>query len=114
MASFEDVTELQRQQEELRDALSTLKSSTDEIRTQNRELEWLATRDTLTGCLNRRSFFRDFEQNWEKSKHEDLPMAGMMVDIDHFKAVNDNHGHGMGDEVLRVVSATRHEDCGPR
>ena len=113
VASFEDVTELQRQQEELRDALSTLKSSTDEIRTQNRELEWLATRDTLTGCLNRRSFFRDFEQNWEKSKHEDLPMAGMMVDIDHFKAVNDNHGHGMGDEVLRVVSATVMKTVGP-
>jgi diguanylate cyclase (GGDEF)-like protein/PAS domain S-box-containing protein len=106
VASFEDVTQLQRQQEELRDALTTLKSSTDEIRTQNRELEWLATRDTLTGCLNRRSFFRDFEQNWEKSYVENIPMAGVMVDIDHFKAVNDNHGHGTGDEVLRVVSAS--------
>ncbi|MDG1895414.1 MAG: GGDEF domain-containing protein [Fuerstiella sp.] len=59
----------------------------------------------MTGCLNRRSFFRDFEQTWEKSQVEGLPMAGVMVDIDHFKAVNDNHGHGVGDEVLRLVSA---------
>ena len=49
VASFEDVTLLQRKQEELRFALSSLKSSTDAVRKQNRELEWLATRDTLTG-----------------------------------------------------------------
>ena len=113
VASFEDVTQLQRKQEELRDALSTLKSSTDEIRTQNRELEWLATRDALTGCLNRRSFFRDFELSWQESQAEKLPMSGVMVDIDHFKAVNDNHGHGTGDEVLRVVSAAIMKTVGP-
>ncbi len=113
VASFEDVTQLQRKQEELREALSTLKTSSDEIRTQNRELEWLATRDTLTGCLNRRSFFRDFELTWQKSQAEKLPMSGVMVDIDHFKAVNDNHGHGTGDEVLRVVSAAIMKTVGP-
>ena len=106
VASFEDVTQLQRKQEELRSALSSLKTSTDEVRKQNRELEWLATRDTLTGCLNRRSFFRDYETIWKESIENNIPMAGMMVDIDHFKAINDNHGHSTGDEVLRVVSRT--------
>lgn len=104
VASFEDVTVLQKKQQELRNALSLLRTSTDEIRKQNHELEWLATRDTLTGCLNRRSFFRDYEKHWQDSTAQGLPMAGMMVDIDFFKAINDNHGHGMGDEVLRVVS----------
>lgn len=104
VASFEDVTVLQKKQTELRNALSSLRNSTDEIRKQNHELEWLATRDTLTGCLNRRSFFRDYEKHWQESAGQGLPMAGMMVDIDFFKAINDNHGHGMGDEVLRVVS----------
>lgn len=105
LASFEDVTMLQRKQEELRFALTSLKSSTDEVRKQNRELEWLATRDTLTGCLNRRSFFHDFESHWQDSRTMKSPMAAVMVDIDHFKAVNDNHGHSTGDEVLREVSA---------
>lgn len=106
VASFEDVTQLQKKQQQLRDALTSLKGSTEEIKKQNRELEWLATRDTLTGCLNRRSFFRDYEKHWQDAESRGTPMAGMMVDIDFFKAINDNHGHGMGDEVLRVVSRT--------
>ena len=105
VASFEDVTLLQRKQEELRFALTALRVSTDEVRKQNHELEWLATRDTLTGCLNRRSFFHAFENYWRDAQTQQLPMSGVMVDIDFFKAVNDNHGHGMGDEVLRQVSA---------
>lgn len=112
VASFEDVTALQRKQQELRDALFSLKTSTDEVRKQNRELEWLATRDTLTGCLNRRSFFREFESFWQKAINENRPIAGVMVDIDHFKAINDNHGHSTGDEVLRVVSKTVMETVG--
>ncbi|MCR9200760.1 MAG: diguanylate cyclase [Planctomycetaceae bacterium] len=106
VASFEDVTQLQKKQQQLKDALTSLKGSTDEIKKQNRELEWLATRDTLTGCLNRRSFFRDYEKHWDDATSRGTPMSGMMVDIDFFKAINDNHGHGMGDEVLRVVSRT--------
>jgi diguanylate cyclase (GGDEF)-like protein len=105
VASFEDVTLLQRKQEELRFALTALRVSTDEVRKQNHELEWLATRDTLTGCLNRRSFFHAFENYWRDAQTQQLPMSGVMVDIDFFKAVNDNHGHGMGDEVLRQMSA---------
>ncbi|MEZ6126834.1 MAG: diguanylate cyclase [Planctomycetaceae bacterium] len=106
VASFEDVTQLQKKQEELRGALTSLRSSTEEIRKQNRELEWLATRDTLTGCLNRRSFFGDFEKYWQNAHDGDHPMSVAMVDIDHFKSINDNFGHGMGDEVLKKVAAT--------
>lgn len=106
VASFEDVTQLQKKQEELRGALSSLKTSTEEVRKQNRELEWLATRDTLTGCLNRRSFFRDYETQWSAAIDNGRSIAAAMVDIDHFKSINDNHGHSMGDEVLRVVSRT--------
>lgn len=106
VVSFEDVTQLQRKQEELRRALASLKSSTDEVRQQNRELEWLATRDTLTGCLNRRSFFREYEDEWKAAQSSGTPLAAVMVDIDHFKSINDNHGHSTGDEVLRVVSRT--------
>ena len=106
VVSFEDVTQMQLKQEELRTALSSLKTSTEEIRKQNHELEFLATRDTLTGCLNRRSFFHDFEKHWQKIQTQNLPISAVMVDIDHFKAINDNHGHGVGDDVLREVATT--------
>ncbi|APZ93104.1 diguanylate cyclase [Fuerstiella marisgermanici] len=105
VASFEDVTQLQNKQQELRTALTSLRTSSEEIRRQNRELEWLATRDTLTGCLNRRSFFRDYETLWKGMQTHGTALAAIMVDIDHFKAINDSHGHGFGDEVLRLVSA---------
>ena len=105
VASFEDVTELDRKQKELRDALSSLKQSSEEVRQQNRELEWLATRDALTGCVNRRSFFKDFESTWAQKKMVGGELSAMMVDIDHFKSINDNHGHAMGDEVLRKVAS---------
>lgn len=104
VASFEDVTQMQKKQAALKDALVHLKSSTEEIRKQNSELEWLATRDTLTGCMNRRSFFGSYERYWRDAEATGSPLSAMMVDIDFFKAINDNHGHGMGDEVLRVVS----------
>lgn len=102
--SFEDVTILDQKQKELKDALLSLRQSSDEIRQQNRELEWLATRDALTGCINRRSFFKLFEEEWNRVESTRSECCAMMVDIDHFKAINDNHGHAMGDEVLRRVA----------
>lgn len=104
VASFDDVTGMQRKQAALKDALVHLKSSTEEIRKQNTELEWLATRDTLTGCMNRRSFFGAYERYWREAEVNQTVLSAVMVDIDYFKAINDNHGHGMGDEVLRVIS----------
>ena len=105
IASFEDVTELDRKQKELLDALTSLRQSSEEIKQQNRELEWLATRDSLTGCVNRRSFFSIFESSWATAGSETRELSVVMVDIDHFKLVNDNHGHSRGDEVLRNVAA---------
>ncbi|MEZ6035655.1 MAG: diguanylate cyclase [Planctomycetaceae bacterium] len=104
VASFEDVTELDRKQKELQNALQSLKQSSDEIRQQNRELEWLATRDALTGCVNRRSFFKMFESAWDEAKPANRSLSAVMVDIDHFKSINDNHGHAKGDDVLRKVA----------
>lgn len=105
VASFEDVTELDRKQKELREALRSLKQTSDEVNQQNRELEWLATRDALTGCVNRRSFFKEFESAWETVQSGGRTISAVMVDIDHFKSINDNHGHARGDEVLRRVAA---------
>jgi diguanylate cyclase (GGDEF)-like protein/PAS domain S-box-containing protein/putative nucleotidyltransferase with HDIG domain len=101
LSSFDDVTPMERKKEELANMLNVLKKSRDEVRRQNEELQILASRDPLTGCFNRRSFFEKFNQLWESDNEKTL--SAMMVDIDHFKNINDNYGHSTGDEVLRHV-----------
>jgi diguanylate cyclase (GGDEF)-like protein len=70
-----------------------LKKSRDEVHSKNLELQELASHDPLTACLNRRAFFEQFEMQWSNSRRHNYPLAYVMVDIDHFKAVNDKHGH---------------------
>lgn len=106
IASFEDVTQLERKTIELEEMFYELDASTKEIKRQNRELEFLATRDPLTGCINRRSFFKIFEQQFSTCQSTGSPLSAFMVDIDHFKSINDNHGHAVGDQVLKLVAET--------
>ncbi|MEO8494561.1 MAG: diguanylate cyclase [Planctomycetota bacterium] len=106
LASFEDVTNLEKKKRDLTEMVDYLRASSDAIKEQNRELERLATRDPLTGCLNRRAFFDRFDSEWKGSQRYAQPLCAMMVDIDFFKSINDNHGHSMGDEVLRKVAHT--------
>jgi diguanylate cyclase (GGDEF)-like protein/PAS domain S-box-containing protein len=70
-----------------------------------KELELLATTDPLTGLLNRRSFFTEAEKIFARSQHPPYELAVVMLDIDHFKNVNDIYGHQAGDAVLREVAA---------
>ncbi|MCA9168432.1 MAG: diguanylate cyclase, partial [Planctomycetales bacterium] len=99
-------TSLERKREELAKTLSELRVSRDELTTRNKELQYLATRDSLTGCLNRRTFFEIFDEQWKLAHRHQHPLSCLMIDVDHFKSVNDNHGHAMGDEVLKQVAAT--------
>jgi diguanylate cyclase (GGDEF)-like protein/PAS domain S-box-containing protein len=105
MASFDDITTLHKNKQELVEMLDELKQSRDQVRVQNEELQILATRDPLTNCWNRRSFFEVFEKEWDAAKRYQHPVCCIMVDIDHFKTINDTHGHAIGDEVLRRVGA---------
>ena len=66
-------------------------------------LRRLATRDQLTGLLNRREFDRILAEESERAARFGRPLALILVDIDHFKKVNDTYGHPAGDEVLREV-----------
>jgi diguanylate cyclase (GGDEF)-like protein/PAS domain S-box-containing protein len=104
LVSFDDITAMEKSTQELEAALSSLQSSQKEIQAKNEELHFLATRDSLTGCLNRRSLFEQLERQWKLMGKSQRFVACIMTDIDHFKSINDKYGHAMGDEVLRKVS----------
>ena len=67
-------------------------------------LQDLATRDELTGLHNRREMNRILQEEVSRYHRYGKPVSLLMLDIDHFKAVNDTHGHQAGDEVLRRVA----------
>jgi diguanylate cyclase (GGDEF)-like protein len=64
----------------------------------------LATQDELTGLANRRHLLERMEHEFRRHRRFSTPMAVLMIDIDHFKRYNDEHGHSYGDEVLRRVA----------
>ncbi len=68
------------------------------------KLRQLATRDQLTGMLNRREFDRILAEEEERSRRFGHPFSLVLMDIDHFKKVNDTHGHQAGDLVLQAVA----------
>lgn len=69
------------------------------------ELERLATTDPLTGLANRRAFLMRAREEVDRAARHGRPMSVVMIDIDHFKVINDRHGHDVGDQVLQRVAA---------
>lgn len=67
------------------------------------ELETAAATDSLTGALNRRSFSHAYRREAERCHRQGLGLNVMLIDIDHFKKINDQHGHAAGDEALRAL-----------
>ncbi|OEU63576.1 MAG: diguanylate cyclase [Desulfuromonadales bacterium C00003094] len=62
-------------------------------------------KDALTGIYNRRFFGQKLQEEFVRSRRHNRPLSLIMIDIDHFKQVNDNHGHQVGDEALKAFSA---------
>jgi diguanylate cyclase (GGDEF)-like protein len=105
MVTFNDQTEIVQKNDELKSALSTMKEQQIEIEKQNEELRLLATRDPLTGCLNRRAFFEVFEKEFIAARNRKTKISTIMCDIDHFKSINDTYGHSVGDQVIKKMAA---------
>ncbi len=103
LVSFEDVTALEQQKQSLMLALNEIEASREMIREQNRRLQELASKDALTGAWNRRALFEEFETRWNAFQNEGELLNSVMLDVDHFKKLNDTYGHAAGDEVLKDV-----------
>jgi len=108
MVSFEDITELEHKHAEMEEMCLRLEESKEHISRKNEELHVLATTDPLTGCLNRRHFFEQFGSLFYRAKSKGDHICCIMVDIDHFKSVNDTYGHAMGDEVIKLLADLLH------
>jgi diguanylate cyclase (GGDEF)-like protein len=68
-----------------------------------RLLHLVATTDTLTGLPNRRALNAALQSGIASARQSGQPLAVALIDIDHFKAINDTHGHAAGDDVLRQI-----------
>lgn len=84
-------------------ALIELRASEKTLADAVRELELLATTDELTGLHNRRSLLQRLRFETARAKRFRAPLSAVMIDLDHFKRINDEHGHAAGDLVLAGV-----------
>jgi len=75
-------------------------------------LNQMAMTDQLTGLSNRHALFERLNEEYERQKREVQPLSVAMIDVDHFKSVNDTYGHAMGDSVLQHIA--RHIQSGVR
>jgi diguanylate cyclase (GGDEF)-like protein len=80
-----------------------------DVVTRARELEGLAATDALTGLCNRRQFAAVANAEWERFQRYGRPLSVLMMDIDHFKSINDRFGHDAGDKVLMEIAAVCRE-----
>jgi diguanylate cyclase (GGDEF)-like protein len=85
--------------------ISELKQAEEKLQRMNELLEKKATIDPLTGIYNRLRFNGLLLQDVDEARRYKVPISLIMFDIDHFKKVNDIHGHLVGDRVLKVIAA---------
>lgn len=83
----------------------------DKVKQGQERLLALATIDDLTHLYNRRYFFHRFLQEFERAKRYQRPLSCLILDIDHFKLVNDTYGHLAGDRVLQEIAQILQRQC---
>ena len=81
--------------------ISSAKTAEQLLQKAHEEAKHLAAYDYLTAVLNRRAFMERLEQELSRSKREGTSLSIILLDIDHFKRINDTHGHMCGDELLK-------------
>ena len=96
---------------ELESRMMHLQRENLDLTVRNRVLSEVTTRDTLTGLYNRWYVMEKIESEINRSVRHGSPVSLLMIDIDHFKQVNDSYGHAVGDQVLQSVGKTLRDSC---
>ncbi len=99
----------------LRHSNETLEAQLGEIQRLQQQLQYDAIRDPLTNLFNRRYLMESLKRELHRARREVYPVTLMMLDVDHFKHLNDEYGHAIGDQVLvtfssRLLQGMRNED----
>ena len=117
-----EISQLLNKQENLSRVLNETQQLLDRVNTNNQQLSHeldqvrvLSLTDDLTHLPNRRAFIRRLEDEINRSQRENSPLTLGMIDLDHFKNINDQYGHNVGDEILQsyakdILSIFRHYD----
>ena len=100
-----DISERKRAEVQLRQSRDEVASAYAALREVTQELEQLSVTDPLTGAWNRRQGERVLASSLLEAHRYGTPMALLMLDIDHFKAVNDTYGHEAGDQLLIDITS---------
>ncbi|SMP69507.1 sensor domain-containing diguanylate cyclase [Anoxynatronum buryatiense] len=95
-----------RQSQELAQEVTIRQKTQQELEKLNRQLKELSEIDSLTGIANRRKLDAYLQEEWERSRRDQLPVSLILVDVDYFKAFNDQFGHQTGDRILVDVAKT--------
>jgi two-component system chemotaxis family response regulator WspR len=98
-------------QQQRDEAYRALRRSQQKLLETNLELQRLTNSDGLTGLSNRRYFDEYLDAEWKRAQREQGRLGLLMIDVDAFKAYNDNYGHVAGDDVLRRVAAVIRASC---
>jgi two-component system, chemotaxis family, response regulator WspR len=111
----ESKKEIKRRKKELENLNETLFLLNDTLEEKNQELYKAVITDSLTAVYNRGYLMEFLSKEFSRCKRHGLPLSCAMMDIDYFKGINDNHGHLVGDCVLKKLAAQvkgiiRHED----
>jgi diguanylate cyclase (GGDEF)-like protein/PAS domain S-box-containing protein len=103
---FRDITDRKQTEKRLRSVNDRLQSQLIEIGTLQSKLRSQAIRDPLTDLFNRRYLDETFDRELARAAREGYPVCVIMLDIDHFKKVNDTYGHEAGDFILKALAET--------
>ena len=91
--------------------VTSLREHQDEVKRAQEQLEHEATTDALTGLYNRRYLYNLFPKLWSEAMRSHKSLALIIIDIDHFKKINDRYGHPMGDSVLLHFAIVLRSNC---
>ena len=92
------------QTEELQRTVAELRRTSMDLETANAQLQELSLQDALTGIANRRRLQQVMEEEWNRARRHGLPVGFVLLDLDHFKLLNDTRGHTEGDLCLQALA----------
>ena len=106
---IQDVTEEVQTRNEIDELNNSLEDiiakRTEKLREANKKLKRISVEDPLTGALSRRTFYQSYNTETKRAGRSGQPLSMALMDLDHFKNINDHYGHLVGDKVLKSVVA---------